>query len=190
MSRRYLSAPLAACVVVLALWAAPSPVEATQTATSSSTFTALENIALTGSCDWGNHSNSFDVSVEFNRQRFPNGAYTSVRFAWAHFNPANSARRTSQWYLANWIPRHFSPVNMTVVPANFEHEAYSIISPTDLGSWHLTGLQRGIVKVMAMVSVWNGRTWEYSGWTPVPQYLNSGNGTSPVYASTCWMSSS
>jgi len=152
--------------------------------TASAAFTALETISVSGVCDYGKHSNSIAVSVMFNGQRFPQGAYTTVRLAWAQFNPGNQAQKTSRWFITRWLQRRFTPRAAVEHPSTFG--SFTTVSPSTLGSWTLPA-HSGVFKAQAMVAVWDGRRWEDSPWIPAAGYLNSQDGVSPLEASTCWV---
>jgi len=157
-------------------------------ATSSAAFSAFENFTVSGACDYGSHTNALSAQVLFNRQRYPHGAWVRLEITYAHFNPGNPAQRTSRWSFIGWTKATVKRPNIYIVPENFEHESYPIISPTTLFSNYSLPVHTGVFKAYVRAAVWNGERWEVSGWTsPAAGYLDSNNGVSPIYATTCWV---
>lgn len=106
-----------------------------------------------GSCNRYNHTLSFGGSITLSN-RYPNGAWVAVRYAYWNVNAAGQATSTvatTPWQVA------LAPAPMTYIgDMTIGPNAFFLPGPTYNAS--------GSFKIAVQVGVWNGTSYDYSPW--------------------------
>jgi hypothetical protein len=142
---------------------------------------SVNDLSASGSCNWYTHTNGFGASLFLNTNRFPNGAWVSVRYAYRLVN--STTWNYTGWYTPSWINNYLGRTT------TFGSDGAPIYGPKSLLTVRFN-VTSGQYVGWAQVGVWNGSYYEYTSTSPYDvSYTNWGQyNSSGVSASSCWVS--
>ena len=142
---------------------------------------------MTATCNHYYHWMNVTGKVWFNTNRFPNGSWVYLRYAYARVNA--SGAQITPTYVGNWLNAGFVRPNVHTEPGAPNMPAITSVDWNTLDTRNLPVGSWGQWVAWTQATIYNGQAWENTAWASPPEgYFGANRFGSGGYDSACRVS--